>query len=86
MRCAEIRSQDKEPRGASGQTLIGRYRSEPGRLRQVSGSRRESVLHEAVEDLLGAWGCQRDLVVVCGRPQDNIVFDDARRVVDALRP
>ena len=38
------------------QTLIGQYLSELDRLRQVSGSRRESVLREAFKDLLKAWG------------------------------
>jgi hypothetical protein len=34
------------------------------RLRQASGSRRESVLREAFKDLLKAWGRQHDLVFV----------------------
>ena len=46
------------------QTLIGNYLSELARLRQVSGSRRESVLREAFKDLLKAWGRQHELVFV----------------------
>lgn len=46
------------------QTLIGQYLAELDRLRQVSGSRRESVLREAFKDLLKAWGRQHDLVFV----------------------
>lgn len=46
------------------QTLIGQYVSELDRLRQVSGSKRESVLREAFKDLLKAWSRQHDLVFV----------------------
>jgi type I restriction-modification system DNA methylase subunit len=46
------------------QTLIGQYLGELDRLRQASGSRRESVLREAFKDLLKAWGRQHDLVFV----------------------
>ncbi|VBM56233.1 adenine specific DNA methyltransferase [Burkholderia pseudomallei] len=46
------------------QTLIGHYLNELDRLRQTSGSRRESVLREAFKDLLKAWGRQHDLVFV----------------------
>lgn len=46
------------------QTLIGNCLSDLAQLRQVSGSRRESVLREAFKDLLKAWGRQHDLVFV----------------------
>lgn len=46
------------------QTLIGNYLSDLAQLRQVSGSRRESVLREAFKDLLKAWGRQHDLMFV----------------------
>jgi hypothetical protein len=46
------------------QTLIGNYLTDLERLRQVSGSRRETVLREAFKDLLKAWGRQHDLVFV----------------------
>lgn len=36
--------------------LINEYRGELDKLRQVSGSRRESVLREAFKDLLKRWG------------------------------
>jgi predicted helicase len=41
--------------------LIHEYRAELDRLRQVSGSRRESVLREAFKDLLKRWGKSSDL-------------------------
>ncbi|WP_375288433.1 hypothetical protein [Sphingomonas sp.] len=44
--------------------LINEYRAELDRLRQVSGSRRESVLREAFKDLLKRWGRQHDLQFV----------------------
>ena len=46
------------------QTLIVSYLYQLERLRQVSGSRRESVLREAFKDLLKAWGRQHDLLFV----------------------
>ena len=54
--------QDRGPR--MSQTLIGNYLSDLAQLRQVSGSRRESVLREAFKDLLKAWGRQHDLMFV----------------------
>ena len=62
------------------QTLIGQYLSELQRLRQVSGSRRESVLREAFKDLLKAWGRQHDLVFVPEYELDTATRD--RRYVD----
>ena len=62
------------------QTLIGQYLSELDRLRQVSGSRRESVLREAFKDLLKAWGRQHDLVFVPEYELDTATKD--RRYVD----
>ncbi len=41
--------------------LINEYRADLDRLRQVSGSRRESVLREAFKDLLKSWGKSHDL-------------------------
>ena len=38
------------------QHLINEYRAELDRLRAVSGSARESVLREALKDLLKRWG------------------------------
>ena len=66
------------------QTLIGHYLSELARLRQASGSRRESVLREAFKDLLKAWGRQHDLVFVPEYELDTAPRE--RRSVDgALR-
>ncbi len=62
------------------QTLIGQYLAELARLRQVSGSRRESVLREAFKDLLKAWGRQHDLVFVPEYELDTATKD--RRYVD----
>jgi predicted helicase len=62
------------------QTLIGNYLSELARLRQASGSRRESVLREAFKDLLKAWGRQHDLVFVPEYELDTATKD--RRYVD----
>ncbi len=62
------------------QTLIGSYLSELARLRQVSGSRRESVLREAFKDLLKAWGRQHDLSFVPEYELDTATKD--RRYVD----
>ena len=60
--------------------LIGRYLSELAQLRQISGSRRESVLREAFKDLLKAWGRQHDLVFVPEYELDTATND--RRYVD----
>lgn len=62
------------------QTLIGQYLTELQRLRQVSGSRRESVLREAFKGLLKAWGRQHDLVFVPEYELDTATRD--RRYVD----
>jgi predicted helicase len=62
------------------QTLIGNYLSELDRLRQASGSRRESVLREAFKDLLKAWGRQHALVFVPEYELDTATKD--RRYVD----
>lgn len=47
--------------GRLSRQLINEYRAELDRLRQVSGSRRESVLREAFKDLLKRWGRAHDL-------------------------
>jgi len=62
------------------QTLIGHYLSELARLRQASGSRRESVLREAFKDLLKAWGRQHDLIFVPEYELDTATKE--RRYVD----
>jgi len=62
------------------QTLIGNCLSELARLRQVSGSRRESVLRDASKDLLKAWGRQHDLVFVPEYELDTATME--RRYVD----
>ena len=62
------------------QTLIGNDLSELARLRQVSGSRRESVLREAFKDLLKAWGRQHELVFVPEYELDTATKE--RRYVD----
>jgi predicted helicase len=62
------------------QTLIGQYLSELDRLRQASGSKRESVLREAFKDLLKAWGRQHDLVFVPEYELDTATKE--RRYVD----
>lgn len=62
------------------QTLIGQYLSQLALLRQVSGSRRESVLREAFKDLLKAMGRQHDLVFVPEYELDTATRE--RRYVD----
>ncbi len=44
--------------------LIQHYLAELSKLRQVSGSQRESVVREAFKDLLKAWGRAQDLIFV----------------------
>ena len=41
--------------------LIQQYLAELSRLRQISGTHRESVVREAFKDLLKSWGRSRDL-------------------------
>ena len=43
------------------QLLINAYLADLHRLRQVSGSKRESVIREAFKDMLKAWGKTLDL-------------------------
>jgi len=50
--------------------------SELARLRQVSGSRRESVMREAFKDLLKAWGRQQELRVPFGYREAKDEADD----------
>jgi predicted helicase len=57
--------------------LINEYRGELDRLRQVSGSRRESVLREAFKDLLKRWGKGLDLSFV---PEHDIVTAKGNRI------
>jgi hypothetical protein len=44
--------------------LIAQYLNELSKLRQVSGTHRESVVREAFKDLLKGWGRSRDLTFV----------------------
>ncbi len=60
--------------------MIGNYVSELALLRQVSGSRRESVLREAFKDLLKAWGRPHDWVFVPEYELDTATKE--RRCVD----
>jgi predicted helicase len=57
--------------------LINEYRAELDRLRQVSGSRRESVLREAFKDLLKRWGKAQDLQFV---PEHEITTAKGNRI------
>ena len=44
--------------------LIQQYLAELAKLRQVSGTQRESVVREAFKDLLKAWGRAHELTFV----------------------
>jgi hypothetical protein len=57
--------------------LINEYRAELDKLRQVSGSRRESVLREAFKDLLKRWGKGLDLSFI---PEHDIVTAKGNRI------
>jgi hypothetical protein len=57
--------------------LINEYRAELDKLRQVSGSRRESVLREAFKDLLKRWGRSLDLSFI---PEHDIVTPKGNRI------
>ena len=57
--------------------LINAYRADLDRLRQVSGSRRESVLREAFKDLLKIWGKSQDLQFI---PEHDIVTPKGNRI------
>jgi predicted helicase len=57
--------------------LINEYRADLDRLRQVSGSRRESVLREAFKDLLKRWGKSLDLQFI---PEHDIVTPKGNRI------
>ncbi len=57
--------------------LINEYRAELDKLRQVSGSRRESVLREAFKDLLKRWGKAQDLQFI---PEHDIVTAKGNRI------
>jgi len=46
------------------QLLIQQYLNDLAKLRQVSGTHRESVVREAFKDLLKAWGRAHDLTFV----------------------
>lgn len=46
------------------QLLISKYLNELARLRQVSGTHRESVVREAFKDLLKSWGRSLDLTFI----------------------
>ena len=57
--------------------LINEYRAELDKLRQVSGSRRETVLREAFKDLLKRWGKGLDLSFI---PEHDIVTAKGNRI------
>ena len=57
--------------------IINEYRADLDRLRQVSGSRRESVLREAFKDLLKAWGKSQHLTFI---PEHAIVTPKGNRI------
>lgn len=60
--------------------LINTYRAELDKLRQVSGSRRESVVREPFKDLLKSWGKSLDLQFVAEHaivtPKGNRIYTD----------
>jgi hypothetical protein len=60
--------------------LINEYRAELDKLRQVSGSRRESVVREPFKDLLKRWGKSLDLQFVAEHaivtPKGNRIYTD----------
>ena len=60
--------------------IINEYRAELDRLRQVSGSRRESVVREPFKDLLKRWGKSLDLQFVAEHaivtPRGNRIYTD----------
>ncbi len=64
------------------QALIHQYLAELSRLKQASGSSRETIVREAFKDLLKAWGRSHDLVFVAEYPMKtatkaNIAIDGA---------
>jgi hypothetical protein len=65
------------------QVLINQYLAELSRLRQVSGSTRETVLREAFKDLLKGWGRQHDLTFVPEYPIETATRD--KPAVDGAR-
>jgi len=65
------------------QLLIQRYLNELSKLRQVSGTNRESVVREAFKDLLKGWARQHDLIFV-PEYQLEIKTKDRRYVDGAL--
>ncbi len=65
-------------------TLIRNCRSEPARLRQCSGSRRESRLRDAFKDLLKAWCRQHELIFV-PEYEPHLATRERRCIDGALR-
>ncbi|CAD5373209.1 hypothetical protein RA210_U30121 [Rubrivivax sp. A210] len=64
------------------QYLINQYLAELSRLRQASGSSRETIVREAFKDLLKGWGRAQDLVFLAEYPlktatKANITLDGA---------
>ncbi len=64
------------------QLLIHQYLRELSRLKQASGSTRETIVREAFKDLLKAWGRAQDLIFVAEYPlktvaRANIAVDGA---------
>ncbi len=64
------------------QVLIHEYLAELSRLKQASGSSRETIVREAFKDLLKAWGKSQDLIFLAEYPlktstKSNIAVDGA---------
>jgi hypothetical protein len=69
-----------EKEGSLSKLLIRRYLTEISRLRQVSGTDRESVVREAFKDLLKGWAKDHDLTFI---PEYEILTPaKERRYVD----
>ena len=67
---------------AMSQVLIHEYLAELSRLKQASGSSRETIVREAFKDLLKGWGRAQDLVFLAEYPlktatRANITVDGA---------
>jgi predicted helicase len=85
----------ESPRGkkhqtAMSQVLIHEYLAELSRLKQASGSSRETIVREAFKDLLKGWGRAQDLVFLAEYPlktatRANIAVDGACCTTSARR-
>lgn len=63
-------SADARHRKRVGQLLIQSYYNDISRLKQISGSKRESVVREAFKDLLKAWGKSAGLTFI---PEHEVI-------------